>query len=118
MPLILIVEDEFLVRLVAAEALRDAGYRVIEADDADEAVSILDAGVPIELVFSDVRMPGSFDGLGLLGLIRTNFPRLPVVMCSGHLNAVRRSQAVPPLSFPNPIGSMIWSSRSPTRSPR
>lgn len=85
-PLILIVEDEFLVRLVAADALRDVGYRVLEADNADEAVAILTAGVPVDLVFSDVRMPGSLDGLGLLALTQSGFPEVPVVICSGHFD--------------------------------
>lgn len=84
-PLVLVVEDEFLVRLVISDALREAGYRVIEAVDADDAAAVLASGVPVNLVFSDVQMPGSMDGLGLLSLIRQTYPGLRVVITSGRL---------------------------------
>jgi CheY-like chemotaxis protein len=82
---ILIVEDELLIRMIVSDGLRDVGYNVIEAINGDEAVEILSSGAAVDLVFSDVRMPGSLDGLGLLGFIRTAFPGLPVVITSGHL---------------------------------
>ena len=53
--------------------------------NGDEAVEILTSGASVDLVFSDVRMPGSVDGLGLLGFVRGAFPGLPVVITSGHL---------------------------------
>jgi len=86
---ILVVEDEILVRMIASDALRDAGYSVIEAMSGDEAIEILSSGAAIDLVFSDVRMPGSVDGLGLLGFVRTRFPALPVVITSGHLQPIQ-----------------------------
>ncbi|PZN97216.1 MAG: response regulator [Alphaproteobacteria bacterium] len=82
---ILVVEDELLVRLMISEALRDEGYSVIEAYNADEALSILDAGKAFDLIISDVRMPGSMDGLGLLDRVRQQSPALPVILTSGHL---------------------------------
>jgi len=82
---VLIVEDEFLVRMTASDALRDAGYHVLEAMSGDEAVEILASGVSVDLIFSDVRMPGSLDGLGLLGHVQAAFPGLPFIMTSGHL---------------------------------
>ena len=84
-PRVLVVEDEVLVRLVIADHLRDAGFVVIEATSGEEARSILDAGVVVDLVFTDVRMPGSMDGLDLLGFIQENRPSLPVLVTSGHL---------------------------------
>jgi CheY-like chemotaxis protein len=84
---ILVVEDELFVRFLISDALRDAGYEVFEAFNADEALDILDSGVTVDLVFSDVRMPGSIDGLGLLAHVRTNSPDLPVLITSGHLPA-------------------------------
>lgn len=83
---ILVVEDEVLVRIMVSDFLREAGFDVIEACDADEAISILHSGVTIDLLLSDVRMPGSMDGLGLLEYSRKNFPVLPVIITSGHLS--------------------------------
>jgi DNA-binding NtrC family response regulator len=82
---ILLVEDELLIRLVIAEELREAGHYVIEACDADEAMAILKATEP-DLIISDVRMPGTMDGMGLLRLVKRWFPTLPVIITSGHLN--------------------------------
>ena len=84
---VLVVEDEFLIRTMVSDALRDAGLAVIEAIDADEAMRVLQSGVAIDLMFSDVRMPGSMDGLALLRNCTELFPDLPVIMTSGHLAA-------------------------------
>jgi DNA-binding NtrC family response regulator len=82
---ILLVEDEFLIRMMIGDQLRDAGYDVIEAFNADEALAILKSPVRIDLIISDVRMPGSIDGLGLLAIVKTTLPTLPVIITSGHL---------------------------------
>ena len=84
-PRVLVVEDEFLIRMLVADHLRDAGFIVIEAFNGDEAISLLTAGVPIDLVFTDVRMPGAADGMDLLSFIKRTRPDLPVLMTSGHL---------------------------------
>lgn len=84
-PRVLVVEDEFLIRMLVADHLRDAGFTVVEAFNGDEAISILTAGAPIDLVFTDVRMPGSTDGMDLLTFIKRTRPELPVLMTSGHL---------------------------------
>jgi DNA-binding NtrC family response regulator len=84
---ILVVEDELLIRLLVSDELRAAGFEVIEAADADEAVTLLRSLVPIDLIISDVRMPGSIDGLGLLAVVRESFPTLPVIITSGHLES-------------------------------
>jgi len=81
---ILVVEDEMLIRIMVSDSLRDAGFNVIEAFNADEAVRILHSGVTIDLMLSDVRMPGSMDGLGLLKYSLEMFPTLPVIITSGH----------------------------------
>lgn len=82
---ILVVEDELIIRFMVSDDLRDAGYEAIEACNADEAIAILKSSVAVDLVITDVRMPGSLDGLGLLAFIRATFPRLPVIVMSGHL---------------------------------
>ena len=82
---VLVVEDELLVRLAVSDALREAGFIVIEAFNADEAIEILHSGLKIDLLLSDVRMPGSMDGLGLLQYSHDSYPRLPVIITSGRL---------------------------------
>lgn len=81
---VLVVEDEVLVRLVIADYLRDCGYRVHEAAGAGEAVLILQSpDVSIDIVFSDVQMPGDMDGFGLARWIRANKPGVQVILTSG-----------------------------------
>jgi DNA-binding response OmpR family regulator len=88
-PTILIVEDELLVRMALSEYLQHCGFKVLEARDADEAVAILDkTSATIDLVFSDVQMPGSLDGFGLAQWIRKTHPRLPVILTSGDARKV------------------------------
>lgn len=82
---ILVVEDELLIRFMLSEELREAGYDAIEACNADEALAVLKSSVRVDLVISDVRMPGSLDGLGLLTFVRATRPTLPVIMISAHL---------------------------------
>lgn len=81
---ILVVEDDILTRLAAADHLRAGGYRVLEAADAEEARALLRAAEPIEIVFSDVNMPG-MDGIRLAHWIAAEFPDVKVVLTSGDL---------------------------------
>jgi CheY-like chemotaxis protein len=82
---ILVVEDELLIRMFVSDLLRDTGYDVVEAVNGDEALDILNAEVAVDLVLSDVRMPGSTDGLALLQFVREKLADLPVIITSGHL---------------------------------
>ncbi len=70
-PVILIVEDEFLLRMDSAELIENAGFEVIQAGNADEAIEILKARPDIHVVFTDIQMPGSMDGLKLARFVRT-----------------------------------------------
>src|SRR5256886_17160351 len=65
-PVVLIVEDEFLIRTHAAEVIREAGFEVAEATNADEAIVILESRRDIRVVFTDIQLPGSMDGLKLV----------------------------------------------------
>lgn len=85
---ILVVEDEPAIRMIAADILREAGYNVTETSTATEAMVVL-SSQRIDLVFSDVLMPGSIGGLTLAGWIKTNRPKVPVILCSG-VTAVSR----------------------------
>lgn len=82
---ILVVEDELLIGMMLSDELRDAGYDVIEAFNADEALALLRSPVPVHLIVSDVRMPGSMDGIGLLRVVKQTLPTIPVIITSAHL---------------------------------
>ena len=82
---VLVVEDEVLVRMVIADNLRNAHYTVIEASSADEALALLHNGVDVRLIFSDVQMPGTMDGIALARTVRSEFPLIKIVLTSGHL---------------------------------
>jgi CheY-like chemotaxis protein len=81
--IILVVEDEVLVRTVLAEDLRNHGYDIVEAANADEALSILQSNTGIDLVITDKRMPGSLDGVGLARVIRADHRHIGLIMISG-----------------------------------
>lgn len=80
---ILVVDDEVLARMVLADELREQGWTVIEAASADEALRVLEGGVAIDLVITDIRMPGTMDGLGLAHRLRSGFKDIRVVIISG-----------------------------------
>jgi CheY-like chemotaxis protein len=82
---VLIVEDDSVVRLFAVSALEDAGFDVIEATNADDAIKILESRNDIRVVFTDVHMPGSMDGLRLAHAVRNRWPPIKVIVTSGRL---------------------------------
>jgi DNA-binding NtrC family response regulator len=92
--LVLIVEDDFLLRFSTAEDLRSAGYEVAEAADAGEAIAILDSGESVDVVFTDVRMPGALDGLMLVHWVREHHPGTEVLVTSGEGDAAVSSGLV------------------------
>ena len=83
-PVVLIVEDEFLLRMDAADMVAAAGFEVVEAANADEAIEILEARRDITVVFTDIQMPGSMDGLKLARAVRGRWPPIKIVATSGH----------------------------------
>jgi CheY-like chemotaxis protein len=80
---ILVVEDEPLIRMSAIDLIVSAGFQVVEAENADEAIGILEARPDIHLVFTDVDMPGSMDGLKLCHYIRDRWPPVKLLVASG-----------------------------------
>ena len=88
-PTILIVEDEVLIRACLADFLQDKGFKVLEAGSADDAVEIIKtADASIDLIFSDVMMPGKLNGFGLAQWVRAVHPDLPIILTSGHAKSV------------------------------
>lgn len=80
---VLVVEDEALILFTIADELRAAGYRVLEAQDADSAIAMLEADDRIRVVFTDVDMPGSMDGLRLVAMVRNRWPPVQIIVTSG-----------------------------------
>jgi CheY-like chemotaxis protein len=85
MPTVLVVEDEALIRELVAEELELAGYSIVIASDADQAIAILEARPDIHLVFTDINMPGSMDGLKLAAAIRDRWPPVHIIITSGKI---------------------------------
>lgn len=77
---ILVVEDDVLIRMPIAQYLRDCGYRVIEAVSADEAMMVLTQETAVDIVFSDLEMPGTLDGFGLARWVRDHRPGVDVLL--------------------------------------
>ena len=97
---VLVVEDEVLVRLAVADTLRDAGYSVLEAANADEAMTLLASFSEIALVLTDIQMPGSMDGVGLARFIRSTRPELIVILTSGASPRPNGDAAIPFVAKP------------------
>ena len=82
----LVVEDEFFSRLHAIDLVERAGFAAVEAATADEAIAILEARKDIRIVFTDIDMPGSMDGLKLSHAIRKRWPPIELILTSGHFD--------------------------------
>ncbi len=83
---ILVVEDEVFIRTMIAYDLREPGYTVIEASNAQEALQALrDNGVDVRVMFSDVRIAGGVDGIALAREVRSQYPAIKIVLTSGYL---------------------------------
>jgi CheY-like chemotaxis protein len=83
LPVVLVVEDEPLLRMLAVEVVEEAGFLAIEAGDADEAVILLESRTDITLLFTDINMPGSMDGLKLAHAVRDRWPPIKILVVSG-----------------------------------
>src|SRR6266581_7926507 len=82
---VLVVEDEMLLRMRAVDMVEDAGFTSVEAVDADEAVAILESRSDIALLFTDIQMPGSMDGLELAHAVHARWPPIKIILVSGQL---------------------------------
>ena len=82
-PVVLVVEDSALIRMSAVDLVLSAGYEALEAGDADEAICIMETRDDIDLVFTDVQMPGTMDGIKLSHYIRGRWPPVKLIVASG-----------------------------------
>ncbi len=90
---VLVVEDEIIIRVLIADELRAEGFSVVEAATADEALSYFQAGVQVDLVLSDIEIPGLLNGLEFIRRLRTEAPGLPTVLTSGSSPGVHEADA-------------------------
>jgi CheY-like chemotaxis protein len=81
--IVLIVEDEFLLRMGASEMIEGAGFEAVEAGNAAEAIAILEGRTDICVVFTDIQMPGSMDGLKLAAAVKDRWPPIRIIATSG-----------------------------------
>jgi two-component system, response regulator PdtaR len=86
-PIILVVEDDVLIRAATAQYLRGSGFDVLEAVNVDEAVKILQVNKDVRVVFTDVRLPGARSGIDLLEIVQRDFPHAKVLFTSGIVRA-------------------------------
>lgn len=93
--MVLVVEDEAIIRMLLVEAIEDAGLAAVEANCADAAIAEFSRRRDIRAVVTDVRMPGSMDGIGLAAWMRDHEPGIPVIICSGMATRVDLSTINP-----------------------
>jgi CheY-like chemotaxis protein len=96
---VLVVEDEIMVRLTIADYLRAAGYVVVEAANAAEALAVFASGEPVDVIFTDVEMPGTMDGLMLVRWVYEHHPGIQVLVTSGKGDAAVSSGLIPDEAF-------------------
>lgn len=84
---VLVVEDDPLVLMSAVDVIEEAGYRVYQASDANTAIRLLEAHDDIHIVFTDIEMPGSMDGMKLAACIRDRWPPVSIIITSGRILA-------------------------------
>lgn len=101
-PIVLVVEDDFLLRMDAVDIVKNAGFEAIEAANADQAIAIIEADPEIHIVFTDVQMPGTMDGLRLARFIRDRWPPIKIVATSGRLRVAEEDLPKGSIFVPKP----------------
>lgn len=89
-PVVLVVDDEALLRLAAVDVLEDEGFATVSADCAEAALTELDAHPEVSVLFTDINMPGAFDGLELARLVHIRRPEVQLILTSGRQPPARR----------------------------
>ena len=103
-PNVLIVEDEMLLRMRAVDIVEDAGFHSVEAVNADEAMSILESRSDISLLFTDIQMPGSMDGLKLAHTVHSRWPGIKIILVSGQVKPSDAERPADSRFFGKPLG--------------
>ena len=103
LPTVLIVEDEMMLRMRAVDIVEDAGFTPIEAVNADDALAILESRSDIELLFTDIQMPGSIDGLKLAHAVHERWPSIKIILVSGQLKLTDEDKPADSRFFGKPL---------------
>jgi two-component sensor histidine kinase len=103
-PNVLIVEDEMILRMRAVDIVEDAGFHPVEAVNADEALAILESRSDISLLFTDIQMPGSIDGLKLAHAVHDRWPSIKIILVSGHVKPSASETPADSRFFGKPLG--------------
>src|SRR6202451_940186 len=103
-PRVLIVEDEMLLRMRAVDIVEDAGFNPVEAVNADQALSILESRSDISLLFTDIQMPGSIDGLKLAHAVHDRWPPIKIILVSGQVKPSDAERPADSRFFGKPLG--------------
>jgi len=103
-PNVLIVEDEMILRMRAVDIVEDAGFNPVEAVNADQAISILESRSDISLLFTDIQMPGSIDGLKLAHAVHDRWPSVKIILVSGQVNPSDAERPTNSRFFGKPLG--------------
>lgn len=102
-PIVLIVEDEMVLRMRAVDIVEDAGFVPVEAISADEAIEILESRDDISLLFTDIQMPGSMDGLKLAHATHARWPHIKIILVSGQIRVTDADKPDDSRFFPKPL---------------
>jgi two-component sensor histidine kinase/ActR/RegA family two-component response regulator len=102
-PNVLIVEDEMVLRMRAVDIVEDAGFRPLEAVNADQAIAILESRSDISLLFTDIQMPGSMDGLKLAHAVHDRWPAIKIILVSGQVNPSEAEKPADSRFFGKPL---------------
>jgi two-component sensor histidine kinase/ActR/RegA family two-component response regulator len=102
-PNVLIVEDEMMLRMRAVDIVEDAGFHPVEAVNADEALAILESSSDISLLFTDIQMPGSMDGLKLAHAVHNRWPAIKIILVSGQVNPSETEKPADSRFFGKPL---------------
>ena len=103
-PKVLVVEDEMVLRMRAADIVEDAGFTAVEAVNADEAMAILESRSDIAVLFTDIQMPGSMDGLKLAHAVHSRWPDIKILLVSGQLKPSEAERPADSRFFGKPLG--------------
>ena len=106
-PAVLVVEDEVLIRMSIADSLEEAGFTVYEAANSDQAIKLLEVHQDIRVLFTDIDMPGSMDGLRLAEAVRNRWPPVKIIITSGHVKIRQEELPVDGHFFAKPYDAAL-----------
>src|SRR5436190_13920463 len=100
---VLIVEDEMLLRMRAVDIVEDAGFTPLEAVNADDALALLESRSDIELLFTDIQMPGTMNGLKLAHAVHERWPAIKIILVSGQVTPAEADRPTDSRFFGKPL---------------